>query len=94
MHEEKIQATEDRFGDRHLAVVWCGQLKTWTQDNGEPLQEVATAIEQMTHHAIPALPKNRGHGGLGGASGNGMMDRGMERQLPLGSKYEALGQNF
>jgi hypothetical protein len=29
------------------------QLKTWTQDDGESLQELATAIEQLTHCAFP-----------------------------------------
>jgi hypothetical protein len=30
-----------------------GQLKTWTQDNGESLQEFATDNEQLTHCAFP-----------------------------------------
>jgi hypothetical protein len=49
MYEETVRALKDQAGDHHLAVGYHNQLRTWTQDNGEPLQEIATNIEQVTH---------------------------------------------
>jgi hypothetical protein len=40
---------------RHRAAGYHSQLKTWTKDNGESLQESASTIEQLTHHAFPAV---------------------------------------
>jgi hypothetical protein len=34
MYEEIIGANDDRFGDQHLAIGCCNQLKTWTQEDG------------------------------------------------------------
>lgn len=55
MCEDTTRVTEDRFWDQHLTVEYQVQLKTWTQDDGEPLQQFATAIERMFHHAFPAF---------------------------------------
>jgi hypothetical protein len=43
-----------RVTDQHLTIEYQVQLKTQTQDDGEPLQ-FATAIERMIHHAFPAF---------------------------------------
>jgi hypothetical protein len=50
-YKETIGATEDRFGNRPLAVGSRNQLKVRTQDDGESLQKFATAIEQLTNCA-------------------------------------------
>jgi hypothetical protein len=34
MYEEIIRALDDKFGDQHLAIEYCNQLKTRTQDDG------------------------------------------------------------
>jgi hypothetical protein len=56
-YEETIEAHEDCFGDQHLATTYCSRLKTRTQCVGEPVQEFATAIEQLAHHTYPHYPK-------------------------------------
>jgi hypothetical protein len=43
------------LGTGHLAAGYHSQLKTWTKANDESLHESATTIEQLTHHAFPAL---------------------------------------
>jgi hypothetical protein len=57
-YEETFEALEDCFGDQHLATVYRSQLKARTQDVGEPLQEFATTVEQLSHHAYPTLPED------------------------------------
>jgi hypothetical protein len=57
-YEETPQALEDRFGDHHLSTVYRSQLKTRTQRAGKSLQDFATAIEQLAHHAYPTLPED------------------------------------
>jgi hypothetical protein len=54
MYQETIRATEDQFGDQHLVAAYRTQLETRIRIIGEPLQEFATAIEQLIHCAFPA----------------------------------------
>jgi hypothetical protein len=49
-YKETNGATEDQG----VAVGYCVKLKTQTQYDSGLLQEVATAIGQLTHHAFPA----------------------------------------
>jgi hypothetical protein len=58
---------EETNGDRHLSVGYHSQLKTWTPDSGEHLQEFATAIKQLTHCPYPAVHENHMRRGLGKA---------------------------
>lgn len=58
IYEETLQALEDSFGDQHFAFAFCSQLKMRTHKAGESLQAFAMAIEQLAHHAYPALPKD------------------------------------
>jgi hypothetical protein len=81
MYEENIRAT----ADQHLAAGCCNQLKTQTQDDGEPLQEFSTVIEQVTHRAFPALHKDRVGKGSGKTFSNGTRDLGAKQELSLGS---------
>jgi hypothetical protein len=86
MYEENIGATEDRFGNQQLAVGCHSQLKIWIQDDGGSLRKFATTIEQLLHHAFPALHKDHIHTGPGRASINGIRDQGIKQQLLLGGK--------
>jgi hypothetical protein len=85
-YEGTVGATEDRFADQHLAVESRSQVKTRTQDSGESLQEFSTAIEQLTHHAFPALHKDHVCRGTGKAFCNGIRDRAVKQHLCLGCK--------
>jgi hypothetical protein len=60
---ETIRALEDQYGDQHLALGHCQQLKKRTQGNGGFQQKLAAAQGQLTHHAIPASHKEHGHKG-------------------------------
>jgi hypothetical protein len=42
-YKETVKALEDLFGDQHLAIRYLSQLKTRTQNDGEPLQKCTTA---------------------------------------------------
>jgi hypothetical protein len=64
MYEETIGATKDQSED-HLAAVYCSQAKTQTQDDGDSLQELATAIEQLAYRTFPALHEGYIHKGAG-----------------------------
>jgi hypothetical protein len=64
-HKETDGALGDLFGDQHLAIEYYNQLKTWTQDIGEFLQEFATTIEQVSHHAFLASHEDHIHKGQG-----------------------------
>jgi hypothetical protein len=57
-YKETIGALEDQFWDHQLDTGYRNQLKTQTQDEGQPLQEFATTIEQLTHCAFPALQED------------------------------------
>jgi hypothetical protein len=59
--EEAIGATEDRSRDRHLAVRLHRPTKKRSQGNGGSRQKLATTLGRLTHHAIPALYRSRGH---------------------------------
>jgi hypothetical protein len=59
MYEDTIGELEDRFGDQHLPTGYHNLLRTRTQEDGEPLQEFATATEQSIHCAFAAL--HEGH---------------------------------
>jgi hypothetical protein len=76
-YKESIGATEDRFGERSLTTGYHNQLKILTQDNGESLQKFATTIEQLTHHAFPALHEDHVLRGACYAFGNGIRDQGI-----------------
>jgi hypothetical protein len=60
--------------------------RTRTHDDGEPLQEAASAIEQLTRRTFPVRHENHVRGVSGNAFGNGTRDRGVKRPLRLGSK--------
>jgi hypothetical protein len=49
---DSVGATEDRFGDRQLAVESRNQRRTLTQDVGESPRDCACAIEQLTHRSF------------------------------------------
>jgi hypothetical protein len=72
--KESIRALEDRFWDQQLAIGYCSQLKTRTQDNGESLQQFATATEQFIHCAFPALLEDQVRRGPGKAFVNRIRD--------------------
>jgi hypothetical protein len=57
-YEETLEVLEDRFGDWHLSAAYHSQVKTKTQGVRDFLQEFATAIEQLAHHAYRALPED------------------------------------
>jgi hypothetical protein len=63
-------------------------LKTQTQDNGESLQEFATTIEQLTHHAFftPREDHIRRGPGKVRVFGDATGDPGIKQQLHLGGK--------
>jgi hypothetical protein len=85
-YKETIRVTEDWFGDQHLVASYRNPLRTRTQLIGEPLWEFATAIEQLTHHAFPALHEDHIYRGAGKAFSNGIRDQGIKRHLLLGGK--------
>jgi hypothetical protein len=86
VYEETIEALEDHFGDQHLAAAYRSQLKTWTQKAIESLQEFATAIEQLAHHAYPALPEDHVRKEAGRAFTDRVEDPDIKIQLLLGEK--------
>lgn len=75
MYEEAIGATEDQFGDQHVAALCCTQPKTKTRIIDEPVQEFLNAIEWLTHHAFPALHKGNIDRGPGKAFGDGIRNQ-------------------
>jgi hypothetical protein len=85
-YEKIIRETEDRFGDQHLATWYQDQPKTETQIVGESLQEFVTAIEQMTHCALSALPENHGRQEAGMTFVDGIQEQRIKQQLPLGGR--------
>jgi hypothetical protein len=86
MYKETIRTNEDRFGDQYLAVGYPSQLKTWTQGNGEHLQEFATTIEQFTLFVFPALHEDHFCRRASKAFGNDIRDQGIKQQVLLGGK--------
>jgi hypothetical protein len=78
MYKETIRANEDWFGDQYLLLGYPNQLKTWTQDNGEPMQEFGTAIEQLTSFAFPTLHEDHVCRRPGKAFGNDIRDQGIK----------------
>jgi hypothetical protein len=85
-YDETIGETEDWFGNQNLAIGSSNRLKTRTQDDGESLQECATAIEQATHCAFPAWYDNHISRGPGKAFINGIRGWNIKWQLRLGGK--------
>lgn len=69
-----------------MAVGYFSTLKAWPQDSGQSLQEFATAIEQLTHCAFPALHEDHFHRGPGRAFSDGMGVEALKKQLLLGSE--------
>jgi hypothetical protein len=55
IYDETLEALEDRFEEKDLAVAYRSQLKTRTQAVGEPSQEFERALERLGHPAYPAL---------------------------------------
>jgi hypothetical protein len=86
MYEETNGALEVWFGDQHLATGYHNQLKTQIQDSGEPLQEFATTIKQLTHFAFPAVHKDHVPRGTGKVFLNSIGERSTIPQLLLGGK--------
>jgi hypothetical protein len=86
-YEEILETLEDRFGDRHLAVVSRYELKTRTQRDGESLQDFATAIEQLVHRACPALPEDHTRREAVSAFFDGLADPEIQLHLlPVGER--------
>jgi hypothetical protein len=71
------------LGDQHLVTEYCSQLKTWSQDNGEPFKEFSTTIKQMTNPANPAQHENHVHWGAGKAFIDSIREQSMKQQLHL-----------
>lgn len=59
-YKKTTEALVDCFGDQLLVTAYHSQLKTRIQSVGKSLQELATAVEEFTHHALPALRDNHG----------------------------------
>jgi hypothetical protein len=76
-YEETVRALDDRFGDKCLAAGCRNQLETWTQIIGGSLQEFATTVKELTHHAFPALHMDHVHRGPCRAFGNDIRDQGI-----------------
>jgi hypothetical protein len=92
---ETTGALEDQFGEWHLAIGRCQQLKKWIQGDGGSRQKLATSCRWFTRCAIPALRKGHGRRGPGKTPGNGIGGRSRRQELCLGSKetfYVVLGQ--
>jgi hypothetical protein len=81
-YEDILQALEDWLGDQHFAAAYRCQL-TRTQKVGESLQDFATAIELLAHHAYPTLPEDHIRGG-GKAFAYGVQNPNIKIQLLLG----------
>jgi hypothetical protein len=62
---ETFGALKERYGEQHLAIRHCGQLKKWTQGSDGSQKKLATACRGMTCHAIPAQHKGHCHQGHG-----------------------------
>jgi hypothetical protein len=60
-----VRAQKKLYGDRHLAIGRCRQLRKWTQGDGGSRKKLAAARRGMTHRAIPAWHKGHGHRGPG-----------------------------
>jgi hypothetical protein len=58
MYKDVTEVLEDRFGDHHLHAAFHSQLKRRTQLIKKSLQEFATAIDHLAHHAHTELPKH------------------------------------
>jgi hypothetical protein len=82
-YEETLEALENQFGDQHLATPYHSRLKTRTQGVGESLQEFATAVEQLAHHAYPALPEDHIRREAGKAFADRVEDPAIKIQLLL-----------
>jgi hypothetical protein len=83
-YEGILQALEDRFGDQHFAAAYRCQLTTRTQEAGESLQDLATAIEQLAHRTYPTLPEEHVWREAGRAYG--VADPDIKFQLLLGAE--------
>jgi hypothetical protein len=95
--EETIEAPQDCFGDQHLVTAYHSHLKSRAQCVRKSLQELATAVEELTHCTLPALPENHGCKEAGMMFGDGIRGRDIQQQLLLGSKRninEAIRQTF
>jgi hypothetical protein len=73
-----------------MVAGYCCQLKTRTQDNGDPLHQFPAANKQSTHCAFLALQENHVRGS-GNPFGNGIRDRGTNWQLLMGGKRTLVG---
>jgi hypothetical protein len=56
-----VRALKEQYGDWHLIVEYCRQLKKWTQGNGGSQKKLATACKGMTCCAGVARCKGCGH---------------------------------
>jgi hypothetical protein len=61
-------------------------VKTRIQSVGKSLQEFFIALEQLTHHAFPALHKDHIRVGVRKAFSSDIGDQGIKQQLLLGGK--------
>jgi hypothetical protein len=55
MYEETFRVLEDSFGDQNLAAAYHTKLKTRIQLVDKSLEDFATAVRQLAHHAYCAL---------------------------------------
>lgn len=74
MYKETIRVLEDQFWKQNLVAAYQTQLETRTQIIYEPLQEFATTIEQLTHHAFPTLYEDHVLKGAGRAFVDGIRE--------------------
>jgi hypothetical protein len=84
--EGTLQALKDRFGDQQFAAAYRCQLTTRTQEAGESLQDFATAIEQLAHHAYHTLPEGHVWRKAGRAFAYEVADPDIKIQLLLGGE--------
>jgi hypothetical protein len=94
-YEDIIGALRDRFGDHQLAAAYRSQLKARVQLNGETLQKVAAAVEQLAHRALVGLPVGFIQTEAANAFIDGVRDREVKQHLLMGGDRtlnEALNQ--
>jgi hypothetical protein len=84
MSMQTSRALEDQFVDQCPVASYHIQLKTRTQLVGEPLQEFAIGIKQLTHHAFPALHKDHIHGEAVKAFIDSIREKSIKWRLLLG----------
>jgi hypothetical protein len=92
---EYIVALKGHYGDHQLAAAYRVQLKATMQLNGNSLQELAAAVEQLAHWALEALPVDFIQREVAHAFIDGLRDRELKYHLLISgdtSLNEALNE--